>query len=276
MQGKELTDFKALKAAGAIAVSDDGQPVRDYKLMQEALILAYENDLPIISHCEDLDIVNGGLINKGDVSEELGIKGIDRSSEDSITAREIALAHKTDTRIHIAHVSTAGSVEFIRNAKRNGVQVTCETCPHYFMLTETELLKKDADYRMNPPLRTKDDVEAVIEGIADGTIDCIVTDHAPHSPQEKSDFMTAPNGVIGLETAFAATLTALYHTGIISINRVIELMSARPREILNLPPTDDYITVDLDEEWTVDTSFFKSKSRNSCFKGFTFLGRVVY
>ncbi|GHU55205.1 dihydroorotase [Clostridia bacterium] len=275
MKGEELTDFKALKQAGAIAVSDDGRPVENLKLMEMALISAYENNLPIISHCEDLAIVNGGVINKGFVSEDLGVKGIDRLSEDSVTAREIALAQKTNTKIHIAHVSTYGSVEIIRNAKRNGVKVTCETCPHYFMLTEQVLLKKDADYRMNPPLRTEKDVKAIIEGIIDGTIDCIVTDHAPHSPQEKSNFLTAPNGVIGLETSFAATLTALYHTGLVTINKIVELMSTNPRKILNLPKTEKYITVDLDEEWVVDVNNFKSKSRNSCFKNTILKGQVA-
>ncbi|MDR0919164.1 MAG: dihydroorotase [Oscillospiraceae bacterium] len=276
MQGEELTDFKALKAAGAVAVSDDGKPVESKELMERALVEAFKSGLPVISHCEDLAIINGGIINEGEISKSLSVKGMNRLSEDSITAREVALAYKTNTRIHIAHVSTGGSVEIIRNAKSNGVKVTCETCPHYFMLNEHELLKKDADYRMNPPLRTKNDVKAIINGIQDGTIDCIVTDHAPHSVEEKADFLTAPNGVVGLETSLAATLTALYHTGLVPLNRIIQLMSFNPRRILGLPDPEEFITVDLDEEWTVEPEKFQSKARNSCFKGLTLKGKVLH
>ena len=282
LKGEELCDYLLLKTAGAIAVSDDGRPVEDANMLRNAMVAAYEVGLPVISHCEDLKIISGGIINKGNISERLGVKGMDRLSEDSITEREVHTAAATGTRIHIAHVSTKGSVEIIRNAKKRGVNVTCETCPHYFTMTDEKLLLKDADYRMNPPLREEADRLAIIEGIKDGTIDCIVTDHAPHSPNEKSDFYEAPNGIVGLETSLAATLDMLYHKCGVSLERIIELMSVRPRQILGLPVENiregaqaNICIADLDHEWKVEPSKFKSKGRNSAFKGMTLKGRPV-
>ena len=213
MCGKGLCDYDELKQSGVLAVSDDGRPVENAEQMREALEKSNDNGLLVISHCEDLSIINGGIMNKGEMSEKLGVKGMDRVSEDMITAREIILAKSVNSRIHIAHVSTEGSTEIIRQSKKAGVKVTCDTCPHYFLLTDEKLAARDADFRMNPPLRTADDVKAIIDGIVDGTIDCIVTDHAPHTAEEKADFEKAPNGVVGLETSFAATLSGLYHTG---------------------------------------------------------------
>jgi len=282
MNGKELSDYRMLRKAGVIAVSDDGRPVENSEIMLEALRQSNENGLLVISHCEDMKIIDGGIINKGIISEKLGVKGMDRLSEDSITQREIDLAKSVNARIHIAHVSTAGSVEIIRKAKAEGVKVTCETCPHYLLLTDEMLLTKDADYRMNPPLRTAEDVQAVIVGIIDGTIDCIVTDHAPHAPYEKEDFEKAPNGVVGLETSLAATLTALYHTGKVGLERIVELMAVAPRRILGLPLSGirvsevaDLVLVDLNQEWVVEPEKFRSKSRNSAFKGVTLKGKPV-
>ena len=207
---------------------------------------------------------------------------MDRKSEDSITEREILTAEKTGTRIHIAHVSTAGSVDIIRKAKARGVNVTCETCPHYFMMTDEKLLSRDADYRMNPPLREETDRKAIEEAVCDGTIDCIVTDHAPHSKEEKSDFLKAPNGIVGLETSLAAVLTGLYHTGKISLEKVIDIMAVKPREILGLPQEKiqkgaraNIVLADLEKEWTVDPEKFKSKGRNTAFKGMKLRGRPV-
>lgn len=281
MSGKEISDFSALKDAGAVAFSDDGLPVENAAVLQRALEKSHPLGIKIISHCEDMNIINDGIINKGPVSEKLGVKGMDRTSEDSVTAREIAVAAGSDTSIHIAHVSTAGSIALVRDAKRRGVKVTAETCPHYFALTDKLLLNQDADYRMNPPLREERDRLAVTEGILDGTIDCIVTDHAPHAPTEKKDFLTAPNGIVGLETSLAATLTHLYHTGMLSLPRIAVLMSLKPAEILNIPAgkiavgeNADLAIVDLDEEWTVSPEKLHSKSKNTAFKGMSFRGKV--
>lgn len=282
MSGAGLCDYEALKSAGCICISDDGRPVENAEMMRQALEKSNENGLLVISHCEDLSIINGGIMNKGKISEKLGVKGMDRASEDYITAREIILAHSVDARIHIAHVSTEGSVEIIRCAKKHGAKVTCETAPHYFLLTDELLLKRDADYRMNPPLRTKSDVKAVIEGIKDGTIDCIITDHAPHAADEKSDFEKAPNGVVGLETSFAATLTGLYHTGEISLKKIVELMCVNPRKLLGLEipsiqegKTADLIIADINKKWIVEPDKLHSKSHNTVFKGMTLMGKTL-
>lgn len=282
MDGGFLCDYKALKKAGCICISDDGKPVPNAEMMRKALELSKENGLLVASHCEDLNIINGGIMNKGETSEKLGVKGMDRASEDYITAREMILASSVDARIHICHVSTKGCAAMIRFAKSQGVKVTCETAPHYFMLTDKLLEKRDADYRMNPPLRTPEDVEAIKEAIKDGTIDCIITDHAPHAEYEKADFEKAPNGVVGLETSFAATLTALYHTGEISLNKVVQLMSENPRRLLGLDiptiskgSTADLIIADIDRKWTVDPSKLHSKSHNTVFKGMELTGKVL-
>lgn len=283
MLGKELCDYRKLLSTGAVAFSDDGRPVENGEVMRLALEKAKECNTVLISHCEDLSIINGGIINKGRVSEKLGVKGMDRASEDSITAREIALAMSTDAHIHIAHVSTYGAVQFIRDAKKNGVNVTCETCPHYFMYTEDKLLSRDADYRMSPPLRTENDRKAIMDAVCDGTIDCIVTDHAPHSATEKSDFKKAPNGVVGLETSLSAVLTSLYHTGKITLDKLVTLMSINPRKILGLESVSikegcasELTVTDTEKEWAVDPLKLHSKSHNSVFKGEKFKGRAIY
>ena len=250
--------------------------------MRKALELSNENGLLVASHCEDLSIINGGIMNKGETSAKLGVKGMDRASEDYITAREMILASSVNARIHICHVSTKGSAAEIRFAKSRGVKVTCETAPHYFMLTDELLAKRDAYYRMNPPLRTPKDVRAIIDAVKDGTIDCIITDHAPHAAEEKADFEKAPNGVVGLETSLAATLTALYHTGEISLNRVVELMCVNPRKLLGLEvpaiqpgKTADLVIADINRKWTVDPEKLHSKSHNTVFKGMTLTGKPL-
>lgn len=282
MSGNGLCDYEALKAAGCICISDDGRPVENAEMMRKALELSKENGLLVASHCEDLSIINGGIMNKGETSAKLGVKGMDRASEDYITAREMILASSVDARIHICHVSTEGSAAMIRFAKSRGVKVTCETAPHYFMLTDKLLEKRDADYRMNPPLRTPEDVKAIIEAVKDGTIDCIITDHAPHAAEEKADFEKAPNGVVGLETSLAATLTALYHTGEISLNRVVELMCANPRKLLGLEvpaikegSTADLVIADINKKWTVVPEKLHSKSHNTVFKGMELTGKPL-
>lgn len=283
MKGKELTDFSELKRAGAVAFSDDGRPVENAELMRKAIEQAKKAGVTIISHCEDLNIINGGIINKGEVSKALGVRGMDRASEDYITAREIALAMSMDAHIHIAHVSTVGSCNIIRAAKADGVKVTCETAPHYFTFTDEKLYSKDADYRMSPPLRTEEDRKAVERAVCDGTIDCIITDHAPHSEEDKADFYTAPNGVVGLETSLAATLTQLYHTGLLPLYKINELMSVNPRKILGLEPVSlakgsvaDITVFDPDLEWVVEKDKLHSKSKNSVFKGEKLKGKVLY
>lgn len=283
MKGKELTDFNELKRAGAVAFSDDGRPVENAELMRKAIEQAKKAGVTIISHCEDLNIISGGIINKGEVSKALGVRGMDRASEDYITAREIALAMSMDAHIHIAHVSTVGSCNIIRAAKADGVKVTCETAPHYFTFTDEKLYSKDADYRMSPPLRTEEDRKAVERAVCDGTIDCIITDHAPHSEEDKADFYTAPNGVVGLETSLAATLTQLYHTGLLPLYKINELMSENPRKILGLEPVSlakgsvaDITVFDPDLEWTVSKDKLHSKSKNSVFKGEKLKGKVLY
>ena len=283
MKGKELTDFSELKREGAVAFSDDGRPVENAELMRKAIEQANKAGVTIISHCEDLNIINGGIMNKGEVSKALGVRGMDRASEDYITAREIALAMSMDAHIHIAHVSTVGSCNIIRAAKADGVKVTCETAPHYFTFTDEKLYSKDADYRMSPPLRTEEDRKAVEKAVCDGTIDCIITDHAPHSEEDKSDFYTAPNGVVGLETSLAATLTQLYHTGLLPLYKINEIMSVNPRKILGLEPVSltkgsvaDITVFDPDLEWVVEKEKLHSKSKNSVFKGEKLKGKVLY
>lgn len=277
MLGKELYDHSSI---GVRIISDDGRPVENAELLRQAMLESNKNGILIASHCEDLNIINGGIVNDGKVSSELGLKGMNRASEDSITAREIAVAMSADARIHICHVSTVGSLDFIREAKARGVKVTCETCPHYFMYTDEKIRSLDADYRMNPPLRTEADRAAVEKAVLDGTIDCIVTDHAPHAAEEKADFCKAPNGVVGLETSLAAMLTHFYHTGKLSLSRISEMMAEKPRELLGLPVTKlekgakaDLILVDTEKEWVVEPEKLHSKSHNTVFKGEKFKGQ---
>ena len=275
--GRELYDHSSI---GVRIISDDGRPVENAELLRQAMIESNKNGILIASHCEDLNIINGGIVNDGEVSAELGLKGMNRASEDSITAREIAVAMSADARIHICHVSTVGSLDFIREAKARGVKVTCETCPHYFMYTDEKIRSLDADYRMNPPLRSEADRAAVEKAVLDGTIDCIVTDHAPHAAEEKADFYKAPNGVVGLETSLAAMLTHFYHTGKLSLSRISEMMAEKPRKLLGLPVTKvekgakaDLILVDTEKEWVVEPEKLHSKSHNTVFKGEKFKGQ---
>lgn len=283
LKSEEMTDIPALKAAGITALSDDGRPVVNTKFMAEAMKLADKLGLTVTAHCEDLFLADGGKINEGKVSRLLGIKGIPASAEDTGTAREIAIAAADKTAIHICHVSTATSTALVRDAKARGVRVTAETCPHYFTFTENELLSRDADFRMNPPLRTEADRLAIIKGIKDGTLDAISTDHAPHTPEEKSDFESAPNGSIGMETSFSASYTALVDTGIISLEKLIRLMSTKPAEILGIDAGTlrkgspaDIMLFDPNEEWTVDENKLHGKSKNTPFKGMTLKSRVKY
>ena len=277
----EPTDLEALKNAGAAALSDDGRPVENTKFLSDAMKKAPKLGMTVVAHCEDLFLADGGKINEGEVSRALGVNGIPASAEDCGTAREIALAAAENVPIHICHVSTKTSVALVRDAKRRGVKVTAETAPHYFSLTEKELLKRDADYRMNPPLRTAEDVKAIIEGLQDGTLDCIATDHAPHTPEEKADFEKAPNGSIGMETSLAVGITYLVKTGLMTFEELVRKMSVNPAKILGIEAgslsvgsSADIALVDINEQWTVDVDSLHGKSKNTPFKGMTLTGRV--
>ncbi|MCH5296836.1 MAG: dihydroorotase [Ruminococcus sp.] len=281
LKSLEPTDLDELKSAGAIALSDDGRPVENTRFLSDAMKKAPQLGMSVVAHCEDLFLADGGKINEGEVSQKLGVKGIPASAEDCGTAREIALAAALDVPIHICHVSTKTSVALIRDAKARGVKVTAETAPHYFSLTEKELLRGDADYRMNPPLRTKADAEEIITGLLDGTLDAIATDHAPHTPDEKADFVSAPNGSIGMETSLAVGVTYLVKTGIMSFEQLIEKMSVNPAKILGINAGTlsvgspaDIALVNLDEAWTVDVEKLHGKSKNTPFKGKTLCGKV--
>ncbi len=280
LKGEELTDLAALKEAGAVALSDDGQPVKNTACLLQALKQAPGLCLTVTAHCEDKYLSGEGLMNEGAVSKKLGVKGIPNAAEDCGTAREIAAAASIGAPIHICHVSTRGSVELVRDAKRRGVKVTAETCPHYLLLTEDALESRDADFRMNPPLRAEEDRQAVIEGLLDGTLDAVSTDHAPHTPEEKSDFLTAPNGSIGMETSFAAVRTALGDRA--SLSQIIEKMSLNPARILGIPAgtlkpgaNADVVLFDPDLSWTVDENNLHGKSKNTPFKGMALKGRVL-
>ena len=283
LKSEEATDLEALRAAGAIALSDDGRPVENTAMLINAMKKAPGLGLKITAHCESLPIANGGIINEGEVSRKLGVKGIPDSAEDCGTMREISFADALNVPIHICHVSTKNSVNLIRDAKKRGVKVTAETAPHYFSLTENELLKRDADYRMNPPLRREEDRLAIIEGLKDGTLDAIATDHAPHAPAEKLDFLKAPNGSIGMETSLSAGITNLVKTGELTISELINKMSTAPAEILGINAGTlrkgapaDIVLFDINESYTVDVDKLHGKSKNSPFKGKTLWGKVKY
>ena len=281
LKGECMTDFAALKEAGAAAFSDDGRPVLTADLTERALKEANAVGLPFMAHCEELTLVRGGLMNEGNVSRELGVPGVTRAAEDVGTAREIALAAATGCPVHSCHVSTAYSVQMIRDAQKNGIPVTGETAPHYIALTDEALRSKDADYRMSPPLRTAEDQAALIRGLQDGTLCAIATDHAPHAPEEKADFEKAPNGSIGMETSLAASLTYLVHAGHLTMTELIRAMSTAPANIAGIPAgtvqvgaAADIVLFDPDEEWVVDVAKLHGKSVNCPFKGMTLKGRV--
>lgn len=284
LEGKELAEIGELKNAGAVAISDDGRPVVESGLMRRALEYAKMFDIAVISHCEDLGLADGGQMNEGFMATYLGLKGITRAAEEVMVSRDILIAEATHTAIHIAHVSTRGSVELVRQAKKRGVNVTCETCPHYFTLTENAVDGFNTNAKMNPPLRTSDDVEAIKEGLKDGTIDCIVTDHAPHHIDEKNcEFALALNGIVGFETSLGLGLQYLVKSGVLTLNELIEKMAVNPSRILRINKGSLSIDADADitifdpsKEWTVDISKFQSKSKNSPFDGFTLCGKPEY
>ena len=280
--GVDLAELMDLYDAGAVAFSDDGKPVTDSALMRRALEYASSFGAPIISHCEDICLSSGGSMNEGLVSTELGLHGMPAIAEDAMVARDIIIARYTDTFLHIAHVSTAGAVHLIREAKKNGCKITCETAPHYFTLTEESVREFDTHAKVNPPLRSTDDVAAVKEGLRDGTIDVIASDHAPHAPTDKEvEFEYAAFGMTGLETSFSLSVQ-LVHDGILSLNQLIRIMSTNPAKVLNIPKGTlkkgydaDITVLDLKKQWTIDSAGFRSKGKNTPFHGCSMVGKAV-
>jgi len=280
-EGKQLAEFGEMKAAGTVAVTDDGRPVRDSQLMRRALEYASDFGLPVISHSEEASL-STGVMNEGPVSTRLGLKGIPTAAEAIMVYREIALAEFTGARVHIAHVSTAMAIDLIRAAKARGVRVTAETAPHYFTLTDEAVVGYDTNTKMNPPLRSAADREAIKTALLDGTLDAIATDHAPHSILEKEvEFDTAANGIIGLETALPLTL-ALVRAQVIDAPRLVELLAVKPAAILGLPAgtlssgaAADITLIDPEREFVYSADQVVSKSRNTPFLGWTLRGRAV-
>ena len=282
MNGERMAEMGELKEAGCVAVSDDGKPVTNSELMRRALEYARGIGIMVISHAEELDLVGAGVMNEGCTSTELGLKGIPRVAEDIATAREIMLAEYTGSPVHIAHVSTEGAVRIVREAKARGVQVTCETAPHYFTLTDDAVRGYNTNAKMNPPLREAADVAAIKQGLKDGTIDAIATDHAPHHLDEKDvEFDVAMNGIIGLETSLPLSLK-LVIDGVLTINQLVEKMSCNPSNILKLNrgtlkagSVADITLIDPAAEWTVEADKLASKSKNSPFLGWKVTGAAT-
>jgi dihydroorotase len=282
LRGKSLADFGELKAAGAVAVSDDGNPVMNAELMRRALEYAKGFGLLVVAHCEDRNLAANGVMNEGLTATRLGLRGMPSAEEFVMVGRDIALCELTGARLHIAHVSTEGSVHLIRDAKARGLPLTAETAPHYFSLTEEAVLGYNTHAKVHPPLRADRDRNAIRQGLSDGTIDVIASDHAPHSAIEKDvEFDRAANGMIGLETALPLSLHLL-ELGLVDLKDLIAKMSTRVARILNLPHIGlkvgspaDLTIIDLDREFTVDAETFQSKSRNTPFNGWRLKGKAV-
>lgn len=283
LKGESLTEMGELKALGVYAVSDDGQPVRSAQLMRRAMEYARPFGMTIVSHAEDLDLVASGVMNEGPVATELGLKGIPWVAEDAATAREIMLAEFTGAHLHVAHVSTSGSIDLVRQAKQRGVKVTCEAAPHHFTLTDEAVRGYNTNAKMNPPLRSAEDRDAVRRGIADGTVDAIATDHAPHHIDEKNvEFNLAMNGIVGLETALPLTLK-LVEDGLIDLPRAVALLTTGPAAALGIPVgaleegcDADVTVIDTELAWTVDAQQLVSKSKNTPFDGWDMKGAALY
>jgi dihydroorotase len=282
-RGEFLAEFGEMVGAGAVAVSDDGKPVASAQLMRTALEYARTFGIPVIDHCEEPTLAQGGVMNEGIVSARLGLKGIPSEAEEIMVIRDILLARRTGGHVHLAHMSTRGSVELIRWGKERGLNVTAEVCPHHISLTEDRVGAYDTNAKMNPPLRTAADVEMLREAVADGTIDMIATDHAPHHYDEKErEFSDAPNGIIGLETALAVSVTNLVNTGVLGFSTLVERMSCSPARLFHLPGgtlrpgADADVTVfDPEMRWVVDPQEMLSKGRNTPYAGITLTGRAT-
>lgn len=282
-KGEELAEMGKMKAAGAVAVSDDGKPVSNAQMMRLAMEYASDFGLVVLSHCEDKDLAEGGVVNEGFASTAVGLKGIPRAAEEIMAARDILLAETLGLRVHLCHLSTKGSVQLVRDAKKRGVRVTCETCPHYFSATDEIVLSLDPVTKVNPPVRERADADAVVEGLRDGTIDAIATDHAPHAEGDKNvEYNLAAFGISGLETAFALAYTKLVKEEGFSVTELARLMSLSPAAVLDLPGgavregmPADIAVADVDREWQIDASAFYSKGKNTPFDGRTVTGKVI-
>ena len=282
-EGAELAEMAEMKEAGIVAVTDDGRPVMNSQVMRHAMEYARDHDLIVVDHCQDLSLSAGGVMNEGRYSTLLGLKGMSRAAEESHIARDIMLSELTGARLHIAHISTAGAVEMVRRAKRDGLPVTCEVTPHHLAMTDAAVVGFDTNTKMSPPLRTDEDRTALIEAVRDGTIDAIATDHAPHHADEKMlEFDRAPFGVIGLETALAVAITTLHKQANIPLAKIIEMLTIGPARAFSIRrgtladgELANVTVFDPDAEWTVDPQMFKSRSRNTPFAGWKLSGRVV-
>ncbi len=282
-KGEELTDFDELKSVGAIAFSDDGMPVVNSKLMREAIIKADKIGTFVASHCEEKSVAEGA-INSGEVQEKLNVKGVLPEAEEIMAAREIVISETNNVRAHICHISTKTSVNMIRDAKKRGVKISSETCPHYFSFTVEEVLKSGSNAKMNPPLREEKDRQAIIEGLKDGTIDAIITDHAPHSEEEKSkELSKAPNGIIGFETALPAIITNLIDKGLLTEMDMVRLTSYNPAKLLKIDRGEiaegkiaDLTIYNPNEEYIYTKDMIVSKSKNTPFIGKKLKGKVEY
>lgn len=282
--GTELADIREMKDAGICAISEDGKSVMDSKLYKEAMIIAKEENLPVFAHCEDKNLVGKGALNAGKKAEELGVEGITNAVEDIITARDILLSKETGAKLHLCHCSTADSVRMVEEAKKEGLLVTAEVCPHHFTLTEDDIQGSDTNYKMNPPLRSKADKEALIEGLKNNIMDVISTDHAPHHADEKAKPMAeAPFGIVGLETAYALTNSELVEKGYLTQVQLAEKMSANPARVLGMDKgcigegkTADIVITNPKEEYVIDVNEFASKGKNTPFNGRKVIGKVKY
>ncbi|MBR2555526.1 MAG: dihydroorotase [Aeriscardovia sp.] len=282
IDGEQISEMGLMKEAGIVAVSDDGHPIKNAGIMRKVLEYSSDFDLPVLNHCEDKSLSEGAM-NEGEVSTSIGIRGIPTASEDIMIARDIILSEYLNIPVHICHVSTKGGVRMIRDAKARGVKVTCETCPHYFTLTDDKCIDYDTNYKMHPPLRTEEHRLAIIEGLKDGTIDAIATDNAPHHADEKvCEFSVALNGILGFETAFALGYTYLVKTGELSLEKLIDLMCYGPSKILklgrggmNVGDDADLAVFDLDHEFTFEKDKMLSKSRNTPYDGWKLYGETI-
>ncbi len=281
--GKEMTDIAGMAAAGAYAISEDGKSVMDSKLYKEAMIEAKKAGLVVLAHCEDKQLVGKGALNAGPVAEKLGVCGIGNDVEDVITARDILLSKSTGCQLHLCHCSTEDSVKMVRAAKADGVKVSAEVCPHHFTLTQDDILSDDANYKMNPPLRSKADKEALIEGLCENVMEAISTDHAPHHVDEKAKGIAdAPFGIVGSETAYCLSMTELVHSGRMSKVDLVRHMSTQPARIIGIDRGSlaegkiaDITIVNPDEAYQIDASKFVSKGKNTPFDGYPVKGRVM-
>ena len=282
--GIELADIKEMKTAGICAISEDGKSVMDSKLYKEAMVIAKEENIPVFAHCEDKNLVGKGALNAGKKAEELGVEGITNAVEDIITARDILLSKETGARLHLCHCSTADSVRMVEEAKKEGLLVTAEVCPHHFTLTEEDIEGSDTNYKMNPPLRSKEDKKALVEGLKNNIMDVISTDHAPHHADEKAKPMAeAPFGIVGLETAYALTNSELVEKGYLTQVQLVEKMSANPAKVLGMDKgcigegkVADIEITNPKEEYTIDVNEFASKGKNTPFNGRKVTGKVKY